>query len=200
MNTKSVLLSFVPWVAFSLLVQDGANSVGFAALLGAVLAIWLIVRGRASGLKVIDAAGVVTFVALACAAFAGGDVLRDNVAYYGRGAATLVLALVMLASVPVLPFTEQYARESVPRQYWTSPVFRSVNRRISGVWGLAVLAMAIGTLAAGYLASDGKESWSANLVLNWVVTIVAVIVAIRYTRRAAARARAARNLDSRERR
>ncbi|MFF2851761.1 hypothetical protein ACFVT5_36320 [Streptomyces sp. NPDC058001] len=189
MNAKKVLISFIPWIVFSLLVQHGANSVGYAALLAAILAIWLIIRSRDSGVKVIDAAGVVTFVALAVAAFAGGPVLRDNVGYYGRGAATLALALVMLGSVLVVPFTEQYARESVPPEYWESPRFRSVNRRISTVWGVAILATAVGSLFEGRLASDGTRTWGTSLLLNWVLPIVCVVAAIAYTKRAAAKAR-----------
>ena len=61
---------------------------------------------------------------------------------YGRGVCALILAVIMLGSLLVVPFTEQYAREQVPPAYWHSPVFRVLNRRISAAFGLAVLVMA----------------------------------------------------------
>ena len=33
-----------------------------------------------------------------------------------------------------MPFTLQYARERVPREYWDSPIFFATNQRITGVW------------------------------------------------------------------
>ena len=40
---------------------------------------------------------------------------------YGRALAAAILAAVIFLLLPVMPFTEQYARESVPREYWHSP-------------------------------------------------------------------------------
>jgi hypothetical protein len=92
------------------------------------------------------------------------------------------LALVMPGSLLVVPFTEQYARESVLRQYWHSPVFRAVNRRISAVFGLAVLAAAACHLYAGYLGAHADLTHAANLALNWVIPVLAILAAINYTR------------------
>jgi hypothetical protein len=35
----------------------------------------------------------------------------------------LFLGLIILILVPFIPFTEQFASESVPRSQWTSPTF-----------------------------------------------------------------------------
>jgi hypothetical protein len=117
-----------------------------------------------------------------CRRLVGTEAIRSDVANYGRGGSTLVLALVMLGSVLLLPFTEQYARESVPRQYWGSPVFRSVNRRISAAWGLAVTVIGAGHLLAGDLQAGGHSSLVVKLVLNWVVPAGLALAAMTYTK------------------
>lgn len=141
-----MLISFIPWVAFTLVAgHAGAGFVGWAAALAGLLTLGIVVSGWSgrtaygsrSRLKIIDVMGIVTFVAMAALAFTGSGDVREHIVDYGRGACVLVLALVMLGSLLAVPFTEQYARESVPRQYWHSPVFRAINRRISAVFGVA---------------------------------------------------------------
>jgi hypothetical protein len=183
-----MFISLVPWLVFSVMIhRQGAHAAGFAAVIAAVLAVGLLIRdSRHGSVKVVDVTGVLTFGVLAVISFAGGTSVTDWIANYGRGAATLVLAVVMLGSVPALPFTEQYARESVPRQYWGSPTFRSINRRISLVWGAAVLVMAAAHLLAGKLepaTSATRGSRPIDLLLNWVVPILLIMLAINYTKK-----------------
>jgi hypothetical protein len=194
MNALKMLLSLIPWVAFSLIVgRWGEGSAAAAALAAVALALFFLFRGRAGGVKVIDVAGVATFAVLAVAALVGPEPVPFLVAHYGRGLSALALALVMLGSVFFVPFTEQYARESVPRQYWESPVFRAVNRRISLAWGVVVLIMAGGHLLAGRsVAAAGRDALAVNLLLNWLAPIVLALAAVTYTRRAAAAGRARR--------
>jgi hypothetical protein len=47
----------------------------------------------------------------------------------------LILGLIILILVPFIPFTEQFARESVPRSQWTSPTFKKINLGMSAAWG-----------------------------------------------------------------
>jgi hypothetical protein len=44
----------------------------------------------------------------------------------------LILGLIILILVP---FIEQFARESVPRSQWTSPTFKKINLGLSAAWG-----------------------------------------------------------------
>src|SRR6202000_2022892 len=78
-------------------------------------------NGTRPSLKAIDVTGVLTFAVIAGLAFTGSDALRDHLADYGRGGCAVVLALVMFASLLVVPFTEQYAREVTPAQSGTPP-------------------------------------------------------------------------------
>lgn len=193
MNSHKMLISFIPWVALTLVAgHAGAGFVGWAAALAGLLTLGIVISGMSertangsrSTLKIIDAAGVVIFAAMAALAFTGSPDLREHIVDYGRGACVLVLALVMLGSLLVVPFTEQYARESVPRQYWHSPVFRAINRRISAVFGVAVLVGAACHLSAGYLTASGHLTRAANLALNWAIPVLAVLAALKYVNRA----------------
>ena len=175
MNGKNILLGLAPWAAFTVLTGFiGADNVGYAALAACVASLVLGIAGAVrGGVKILDVAGVVTFGVVAVLGFTAGiDTLLVD---YARGAAALVLGLVMLVSAYTVPFTEQYAREHVDRRYWGSPVFRDLNRRISLVWAQVVLAMAGCHLTAGYLHVGH------GLVLNWGIPVVLILWGVKRT-------------------
>lgn len=193
MSVKQILLGFLPWIAFSAVsTRVGPGAVGMAALLALALAAVFVVRSVARGQspKLLEVTAVVMFAVTS--AWALIDPTSDEVlAFYGRGGAALVLAVVLAASLAIRPFTEQYARETVPREYWDSPRFHSVNRRISTAWAAAVAVMAVGHLVAGALTANGAEptgylvSRPADLILNWLVPGLLIVVTVRYTNRVA---------------
>jgi hypothetical protein len=195
-NTKNFFLSFLPWVAFSVLAtRHGAHGAVAACLVATGLSIWFAVkdsRGSQSGrIKLIDATGIATFGIMTVVAALGSTTMQNHVIDFGRGGATFVLGAVMLGSVLFVPFTEQYARESVPQEYWQSPVFRSVNRRISAAWGAAVLMMAAGHLLAGAIDPASAPKSGArpiDLLCNWVIPVLLVLWAINYTKKVSAAA------------
>ena len=79
----------------------------------------------------------------------------------GCGTPTLssgVIAVVALGSLAFLPFTEQYARESVPREHWGSPLFRRTDRILTAVWGGVFPVTALLGLLALHLGSGGTGS------------------------------------------
>jgi hypothetical protein len=189
MKSKSLFISLIPWVLFTLIAgRLGSNLVSWAAVVACVAVIVIVIRSRSErtangtnpSLKIIDVSGVVTFAVIAVLAFTGSDSLRGHLADYGRGGCAAVLALVMFASLLVMPFTEQYARESTPREVWGSPIFRAVNRRITAVFGLVVLAMAASHIYSGYLEAHHELSRRENLVLNWAIPIVLILLALKY--------------------
>jgi hypothetical protein len=106
---------------------------------------------------------------------------------YGRALAAAVLAAVILLTLPVMPFTEQYARETVPQQYWHTPEFRAINQRISAAWGGVVAAMAVSHALAGTfeVPDPGVRLLHrpVDLVFNWIVPGLLVWAAARYTQR-----------------
>jgi hypothetical protein len=187
MKQTNLLLGIAPWVLFSMIAERlGADLVGAAALVAGAGSLFLAVRGmRESGLKVIDAAGVVTFAVLAVVGFLGDHHVRTLLVDYGRGGCAVVLALVMFVSALTVPFTEQYARAEVDRRYWGSPVFRATNRRISLMWAGLIAVMAASHLTQGAPAGSGS-SFNGNLLLNWVVPVLLVLIGMRRTQRIAA--------------
>jgi hypothetical protein len=192
MNSNKLFVSLAPWLLFTIIAgRAGADFVGWAAAVAAIATAFIAVRGRGtrtvagrrSSVKIIEVAGVITFAAMAFLAFTGSHGLREHIVEYGRGVCALILAVIMLGSLLIVPFTEQYAREQVPPAYWDSPVFRVLNRRISAAFGLAVLVMAASHLLSGWLESGGDLTPIRNLALNWAVPIAVILGAIRYTDR-----------------
>jgi hypothetical protein len=185
MSSNKMFYSLIPWAVFTLAAGHGGTKfVAPAALVATVLALAVaIYNTRGSSLKIIDASGVLTFAAITVIAFVSGDPVRRHLVDYGRGSAALILALVMFASLLFTPFTEQYARESVPEQYWHSPVFRAVNRKLTAIWGTAILVMSGGHFLSGHLEAAGELHRRTNLTLNWIVPVLLVLGALKLTRR-----------------
>ena len=186
MNPVKIILGLIPFALFTLLA--GFVPVGWAALIGAVAAAVVVLSDLRRGVKTIPVLAVGVLAIFSVLGFVGSTHLQLVLADYGRGLATLILALVILATVPFAPFTAAYARETVPEQYWTSEKFRSENRRISLAWGLTVLVMAAGHLAAESLAIAGAAVPPLPFLLNWALPILAIIATVNYTKRTTGKA------------
>jgi hypothetical protein len=74
------------------------------------------------------------------------------------------------------PFTIQYAREGVEREYWDSPLFLHINYVITWVWTGAFFI----TAAVGYVG-DGPLNEPDNVWTNWIVQIAVLILAFKFT-------------------
>lgn len=185
MDAKRFLIALAPWALFALVAERaGADFVGIAALLACLGSLGLAIYGvRHGGLKIIDSAGVITFAAIAAAGFLGGHQVDEFLVHYSRGGAALVLATIMAVSAFTVPFTEQYARESVDPQYWDSPVFRAKNKAISLLWAGVIAVMAVCHLIAGALAATSgiPGRHPGNILLNWVIPILLILWAVRRT-------------------
>jgi hypothetical protein len=185
MDAKRFLIALAPWVLFSLVAERaGADAVAAAALLACLGSLALAIYGlRYGGLKIIDGAGVITFAAIAVTGLVGGHQVDEFLVDYGRGGAALVLAAIMAASALTVPFTEQYARESVDPQYWGSPIFRAKNKVISLLWAGVISVMAVCHLIAGALTTTSgiPGRHPGNILLNWVVPILLILWAVRRT-------------------
>lgn len=80
-----------------------------------------------------------------------------------------------LCVLALVPFTEQYARESTPPEVWGTPAFKRTNRLLTAMWGSVFAITAILSLVAVH---DGRDAvW-----LDWVVPIVLLVIAVRVTR------------------
>ncbi|WP_211766541.1 hypothetical protein [Kutzneria sp. CA-103260] len=74
----------------------------------------------------------------------------------------------------------------VPREHRKNPEFLALNRKISAVWGFAVLVLGV-----AHLATDSLGSLPSNekLLFQWGPTIIVMLFAVRYTRQVVNQAR-----------
>ena len=196
MSMQKALVGFIPWLVFTAMAtRGGVGAVGAAAVLAFLVALGLVIRStvRGESVKLLEVLAVVVFGGYALVALLNPSA-DAFLADYGRALAALLLAAVIFVVLPVLPFTEQYARESVPREYWHTPEFRSVNRRISAVWGGVVAVMAVSHAVAGTVAVPDPGvrllHRPVDLVFNWIVPGLLIWLAVGHTRRIAAAAAA----------
>ncbi len=129
---------------------------------------------RAGRPKLLELGAVATFIGFVLVAFLADGATGHWVARYARGIAAAVLALITFASLLWVPFTEQYARDSVPEQYWGSAQFKRINRKLTVLWGCVFAAMVPFHVIAGAINSKG-----GNIVFNWAIPLALVIWAVK---------------------
>lgn len=170
----SIYVAFIPWVLFSVISQhDSVAAAGIAALAAAILiAVPSFANGRP---KILDIGGIVAFAAFAVVGLAAGSD-AEWLSNYGRGIATAALALIALGSLLWVPFTEQYAREQVPEEGWSSPIFKRVNRELTLMWGLVFAAMVPFHIVAGAI-----DTQRGNTIFNWVIPVALIVWAAKRT-------------------
>ena len=107
-----VVLGFLPWIAFSFAAQRlSANGVAWAATIAVAMSlVAVLVARRRHGPKILNIGSLVLFAVIAVAGFLGGPVVDQWLFEWGRPLVGVVLGLYVLATVPVMPFTEEYAR------------------------------------------------------------------------------------------
>jgi hypothetical protein len=184
MKQSWLLESLVPWVLFSLIVERrGAGAADIAGLAAAILSLFILLLHRSKGLKLLDVWVFSVFAVMTVLAFASNGSFQTDIVDYSRGIVGVALALVMLGSAATFPFTEQYARDVIPRDRWSNPAIRSAHRRLSAIWGTMVLLVAACHLYAGHEQHSSDLSLAKNLVFNWVVPAVLIGIASFATRK-----------------
>jgi hypothetical protein len=170
-----IYLAFVPWILFSLITQR--DSLTAAAVVALIASILIALRSiSTSGPKLLEIGAVAAFVGFAIVAVVADASATMWLERYARAIAALMLAAIAFGSLLFTPFTEQYARESVPRQFWSSPRFQQVNRRLTTMWGCVFSAMVVSHVLAG--AIDTRRG---NTIFNWVIPIILIVWAVKRT-------------------
>ncbi|MFD7031392.1 hypothetical protein ACFWAR_25535 [Streptomyces sp. NPDC059917] len=176
---ENPVVGMAPWIVFSLLVGPGRFEIAVGIALGTALALIALSRfaRRGGSWKLLELADVVFFAALALiGALASDGTLRWLETYAGE-IANLTLTVIAFGSMAVrMPFTLQYAREQVDPSLWHAPAFLRTNYVITGVWGLAFLVAA---LAGGY--GDLVLHNPDNIWTGWIIQILAIVAALRFT-------------------
>ncbi len=150
MKSLTLILAFLPLIAFSLLSRFLPHGyIGIAGMAAALIALDAIVTSRPVWPpKILNTCSLALFALIAVLGFTLGTADDRWLATWGGAGVGLVLGLIILALVPVIPFTEQFAREATPPAYWTSPTFKKINRALSAAWGLAIFAVGLSRVAA----------------------------------------------------
>jgi hypothetical protein len=174
---SNIYIAFVPWILFSVITRR--YEVEAAAVVALVAAVLISLPSlRAGRPKLLELGAIVAFIGFTIVALSADDATREWLARYARAVSAGLLATIAFGSLMATPFTEQYARESVPSQYWSSPVFKSINRRITTIWGFVFLLMIPSHILAGAIDTHRAETF-----FNWVIPIVLVVFAVKQTAR-----------------
>jgi hypothetical protein len=173
---NSIYIAFVPWVLFSVISRH--DTMKAATLLALAAAVIIAIPGIRNGRpKILELGTIAAFVAFTLVAFIVDPAANDWLERYGRAIAAALLALIAFGSLAIdMPFTEQYARESVPEQYWSSPRFKNVNRQLTLVWAVVFTLFVPSHIIAGYVNTQ-----RSNTIFNWVIPIFLVVLAIKRT-------------------
>jgi hypothetical protein len=166
-------VALVPWLLFTVIAEHGTLKIASVAAL--VIAIGIAIPGiRQGNPKVIEIGAAVAFAGFTIVAFAADASTAHWLERYARAVAAGMLAVIALGSLLFTPFTEQYAREMVPRELWSSPKFKSINRQLTLLWAGVFCAMVVSHVIAGEI-----DKRVANIFFNWVVPVFLVLTAIR---------------------
>jgi len=184
MKPLPLIMSFLPLIAFSLLTKLLPHGdIGYAALVAAIFAlISIFIQRPYWPPKILNAASLVLFVVLAIAGFAGRAGTDRWLAIWAGAGVGLILGGAILLLLPVMPFTEQFARESTPPAYWNSPTFKQINRVLSTGWGLAIVALGVSRLLAALLDQHSSSHRLPDLLLGTAVPIVIIVYMLRFSR------------------
>ncbi|WP_328546219.1 hypothetical protein [Streptomyces platensis] len=103
---------------------------------------------------------------------------------YSGEVASIALMTIALGSMACrVPFTLQYAREQVPREFWGEPRFLRTNYYITGsnyyITGSWAAAFAVAAIAGAY--GDLVLHNSHNPWTGWIIQIAAIIAALQFT-------------------
>jgi hypothetical protein len=182
-NPTKIILGLIPFALFAVLAAW--IPVGWAALAGAAVAVVAVLLELRGGVKALPVVGIVVLGAFAAIGFTGGAFAQTLLQFYGRGLATLALALYIFATLGFAPFTAQFAKQIVPREHWASERFVRVNRHLSAAWGVAVLVTACSHLLAGAVEAAHVSAPIIVLALNWGLPILAILWTLKYSKRVA---------------
>jgi hypothetical protein len=183
MKPLMLILSFLPLIAFSVLARLLPHGdVGAAALTAAVIAAIALVAVRPVWPpKILNTCSFVLFTVLAIAGFTGGAGNDRWLATWAAAGVGLAMGLVILALIPVMPFTEQFARQSTPQAYWASPTFKQINRVLSLGWGAALAGVGVSRLAA-VAVSGHTTRHLPGLLLGLAIPAVITIYMLKFSK------------------
>lgn len=182
---RSPFIGFAPWIIYWV-VADGPSTWMFGAICAVLAAVILGISAGRGGPRLLDVVTIVFFVGVTVAGMIVGAHDRDWMDDYATTLSGGVLAVMALGSLAFVPFTQQYAPESAPRQEWERVAFRRTNQVLTLMWALVFALIAV----LGYVAVAAPTTiaWT-KAVIPAVVIVGAVGMTQIYPDRARERAR-----------
>jgi len=183
MKPLTLILAFLPLVIFSVLARFLPHGyIGVAGLAAAVVALIAILTSHPIWPpKILNTCSLVLFAVIAVLGFTLGKNDDRWLATWGGAGVGIILGTIILALVPVVPFTEQFARESTPKAYWGSPTFKKINRVLSTGWGLAIFAVGVSRVAAA--AVNGHTTRRLpELLLGLAIPLVICLYMLKFSK------------------
>lgn len=167
-----IIVGFLPFIGFAIV--DRLSGAFEALVTGAVISALLLYRDWKIGKlpKVLELGTLVLFTGLA-----GYSILMSpswSIWVVRLLVDAGLLAIVLISMAIGLPFTLQYARETVDPRFWGTPQFRRTNYIITAVWALAFMVMVGADLLLLYVPHVSPR-------LGILLTIVALVIAIKFT-------------------
>jgi hypothetical protein len=171
------LVGLSPWILYS--VVEGPNRLELSAALALGLAVAILclnwIRGGTP--KMLEYSDVVYFAGLAVVVAFASEGTRTWLELWGGEVANIALVAIVLGSIVVRqPFTLQYAKEDVPREFWHTPEFLRVNYLISWVWAAAFLIEAASGWYGDAVLGNSNDIWT-----GWIIQTFPMIVAAQFT-------------------
>ncbi len=180
--SKSPIGSFAPWIVYWV-IADSRSTWEFGAIAAAIISGLLLVPTlERGGVKTLDVLSFAFFVVIAVIGAVSSPHDGDWMDRWSQVLSSGALAAFVFVTIPFVPFTEQYARESAPPEVWNSPRFKRTNLVLTAMWGLVFAAEA----ALGVIAREapGTAGWT-----NWVLPICLIVLAFKFTVRYSEHAR-----------
>ncbi|MFK0254379.1 hypothetical protein [Streptomyces sp. NPDC090445] len=176
---ENPVVGMSPWIVFSLLVGPGRFelAVGLSLAAAVVLVVLGRVVNRGSSWKLLELADVVFFGAMTVIGALASDGTLTWLETYAGEVANFTLTAIAFGSMAVgVPFTLQYAREQTDPAIWHTPAFLRTNYMITGAWGLAFLVAGLAGLYGDLILRSPDNMWT-----NWIIQILAIVAALRFT-------------------
>jgi hypothetical protein len=183
MKPLTLILAFLPLIAFSLLSRFLPHGyIGVAGLAAAAIAALAILTSHPVWPpKILNTCSFLLFALIAVLGFTLGQ--RDDrwLATWGGAGVGMILGFIILVLIPVMPFTEQFARESTPQAYWSSPTFKKINRVLSAGWGAAIFGIGVSRTVAAAVSGNGAHR-IVEIMLSLVVPVAIIVYMLKFSK------------------
>ena len=183
MKPLTLILAFLPLIAFSLLSRFLPHGyIGVAGLAAAAIAALAILTSHPVWPpKILNTCSFLLFALIAVLGFTLGQHDDRWLATWGGAGVGMILGFIILILIPVMPFTEQFARESTPQAYWSSPTFKKINRVLSAAWGAAIFGIGVSRTIAAAVSGNGSHR-IVEIMLSLVVPVAIIVYMLKFSK------------------